>query len=116
MIVKFRVHVSLLVHHPVGDPVHPWASLGDQYCDLHREIYHFEFYPLNGKCEGDPIKLEIPTDGGCKLGVKVYHCREQMCFPEEVGDEGVIFEDEQWLELVQQNYELKLLEHLSTVE
>ena len=77
-----------------------------------REVYHFEFYPLNGQCEGDPIKLEIPTDGGCKLGVKVYHCREQLCFPDlVVGDN-----DEEWLELVQHNYEIELLEHLESVE
>ena len=84
--------------------------MNNQYCDLSREVYHFEFYPLNGKCEGDPIKLEIPTDGGCKLGVKVYHCREQMCFPEEEEDADFIDGGEQWLEFVRANYEIEQAE------
>lgn len=71
---------------------------------MDREVYHFEFYPLNGKCKGDPLKLEIPTDGGCKVGIKVYHCKEKLCFPEEEDEEDVDWGDV--LDVIQQNYDL----------
>ena len=67
-----------------------------------------EWYPLSGKCEGDPLKIDIPTDGGCRIGVKVYHCKEKLCFPEEEDEENDgAWDDQEFLELLQQNYELQ---------